>query len=156
MFDGYSQDLRERFVKAVDTGMSARAAGRLFSISAATATRWASRWRMTGSVAAKPKTGHRVSPLEAHADWLLAQVKETVDLTLEEIRARLRQRGVSAAVSAIWRFYRRHRITFKKKRYTPASASARTSPDAGKSGSKHNRDLIRQGSSSSTKHQQIQ
>ena len=114
MPNGYSQDLRERFVAAVDSGMSHRGAGRLFTVSAATAVRWGSRWRKTGSVAAKPKTGHRISPLEAHADWLLGLVRDTVDLTLEEIRSRLSEREVTVAASSVWRFYERHKITFKK------------------------------------------
>ena len=37
------------------------------------------------------------------------------DLTLEEIRDRLRrEKKVAVATSSVWRFYDRHEITFKK------------------------------------------
>jgi hypothetical protein len=39
---------------------------------------------------AKPGTGHSRSPLKQHEQWLLELVAEEPDLTLHEIRARLR------------------------------------------------------------------
>ena len=68
----------------------------------------------TGSVAAKPIGGKR-SPLEVHKDWLLALIAAEPDLTLQEIRGRLRGRGISVGASSVWRFCDRHDITFKKK-----------------------------------------
>jgi hypothetical protein len=59
------------------------------------------RWHETGSVAAKP-TGGSISPLEKHADCLLALIAEQPDLTLDEIVAAMRKtkhrgiRGVAA------------------------------------------------------------
>ena len=55
------------------------------------AIRWVARWRQTGSVAAKPMGGKR-SPLDAYKDWLLALIAAEPDLTLQEIRGRLRAR----------------------------------------------------------------
>jgi len=76
------------------------------------ANRWIERWTTTGSVEAKPGTGHSRSPLK---QWLLALVAEEPDLTLHEIRARLRsEKRMKAAISSIWGFYDRHNITFKK------------------------------------------
>ena len=61
-----------------------------------------------------------------HADLLLAATREAPDATLEELRAMLlRERGVGFAVSTLWRFFERHRITHKKSRRTPPSRSAR-------------------------------
>jgi len=37
------------------------------------------------------------------------------DLTLQEIRGRLRARGTIVAASSVWRFCDRHDLTFKKK-----------------------------------------
>ena len=48
----YSQDLRERVIGAVEAGQSARAAARVFGVSASTAVKWVRRWRRPGSVAA--------------------------------------------------------------------------------------------------------
>jgi len=54
----YSQDLRVRVIGAVETGASARAAARLFGVSASTTVKWVQRWRRTGSVEAKPMGGY--------------------------------------------------------------------------------------------------
>jgi transposase len=116
MARGYSNDLRERVVAIVQDGESAREAARLLNIGTSTAIRWIERWRKTGSVAAKPGTGHTRSPLKQHEQWLLALVAEEPDLTLQEIRARLRsEKRMKSAISSIWAFYDRHNITFKKK-----------------------------------------
>jgi transposase len=115
MARGYSKDLRVRAVSIVEAGESAREAARLLNIGASTAIRWIERWTRTGSVDAKPGTGHSRSPLEKYRQWLLDLVAAEPDLTLEEIRTRLRTaKKHKAGVGSIWRFYERHDITFKK------------------------------------------
>jgi len=115
MAKGYSKDLRERAVFLSDSGDSAREAGRVLDLSASTAVRWIKRWTTTGSVDALPGTGHSRSPLKAHEQWLLALVTAEPDLTLEEIRARLRsEKKLKIGTTSVWRFYERHKITFKK------------------------------------------
>lgn len=115
MAKGYSKDLRVRAVAIVEAGESAREAARVLDIGASTAIRWMERWMTTGSVDAKPGTGHSRSPLEEHRQWLLDLVAAEPDLTLWEIRARLRrEKRLKAGTSSIWRFYERHNITFKK------------------------------------------
>ncbi len=110
----YSGDLRVRVIGAVENGLSARAAARRLGVGASTATAWVGRWRRTGSSQAKTPKGRSRSPLAAYEGFLLALVDEQADLTLEEIRERLAERGVRVAVSSIWRFHDRHRISFKK------------------------------------------
>jgi transposase len=62
-----------------------------------------------------PATAARRSPLERHKQWLLDLIAREPDLTLEEIRARLRsQKMQKAGIGSIWRFYDRHGITFRK------------------------------------------
>ncbi|HJX21763.1 MAG TPA: IS630 family transposase [Steroidobacteraceae bacterium] len=115
MAKGYSKDLRIRAVSIVETGESAREAGRLLDVSASTAIRWIDRWTTTGSVEAKPGTGHTRSPLEKHRQWLLDLVAAEPDLTLDEIGARLgSNKKLKTATSSVWRFYERHGISFKK------------------------------------------
>jgi transposase len=115
MARGYSNDLRARVVSIVQDGESAREAARLLNIGASTAIRWIERFTKTGSVAAKPGTGYSRSPLKLHERWLLELVAEEPDLTLDEIRARLRsEKKMKVAISSIWGFYDRHNITFKK------------------------------------------
>lgn len=115
MAKGYSKDLRVRAISIVEAGESAREAARLLNVGASTAIRWIERWTTTGSVDAKPGTGHSRSPLEKHRQWLLDLVAAESDLTLEEIRTRLAaQKKLKAGTTSIWRFYERHEITFKK------------------------------------------
>jgi transposase len=115
MAKGYSKDLRERAVAMVEEGDSRREVARVLDLAPSTAVRWLDRWITTGTVEAKPGTGHSRSPLQAHAQWLLALVAKEPDLTLEEIRDRLaREKKLAVAVSSVWRFFDRHKITFKK------------------------------------------
>lgn len=107
--------MRERAVGLVENGDSRREAAAILGLAPSTAVRWLARWTTTGSVEAKAGTGHSRSPLKAHEQWLLDLVAREPDLTLEEIRARLkRDKKLEVAVSSVWRFYARHAITFKK------------------------------------------
>lgn len=110
----YSHDLRERLVRAVAGGMSAREAAKLYEVGAATAVVWVRRWRDTGSFDALPMGGFRGTPLDGETSWLLQLNAEQPDLTLEEIQTKLAERGVTVAISTIWRFFHRRRISFKK------------------------------------------
>jgi len=126
MAKGYSKDLRERAVAMVEKGESRREVARLLNLAPSTAVRWLDRWHRTGSVAAKPGTGHSRSRLDAHAQWLLDLVEMEPDLTLEEIRDRLRRKTkLVVATSSVWRFYDCHKITFKEK---PCTRPSRTDP----------------------------
>src|SRR5262245_17040127 len=101
MAKGYSKDLRVRVLAIVESGESAREAARLFNIVASTAIRWIERWTTTGSVDARPGTGHSRSPLETHKQWQLDLVAREPDLTLKEIRARLRSEK-KQNIGSIW------------------------------------------------------
>jgi transposase len=117
----YSEDLRARVVEAIEAGASRREAADRFEIGASSAIRWMQRLEQSGSCAAKP-SGGSVSPLEEHARWLLALVAEHPDLTLDEVVEALRAANVGGSRSAVWRFFERHHISFKKK---PARSRAR-------------------------------
>ena len=110
----YSQDLRDRVIGAAEGGLAARAAGRVFGVSESVAIKWVDRWRRTGSVAAKQMGGYKRSPLDDHADVVLAILAARPDLTVEEIRAALRERGISTGHGSVRRFFKRHGISFKK------------------------------------------
>jgi transposase len=110
----YSQDLRERVVHAVEEGASRREAADRFEVSASSAIRWMERLEQSGSVAAEP-SGGSTSPLEEQADFLLGLIKEQSDMTLDEAVAAMRAGNIRGSRSAVWRFYARHGISFKKK-----------------------------------------
>ena len=108
-----SLDLRLRLLEAVIAGASRREAAECMDVSSSSAVKWLQRWQETGSVAAKP-TGGSISPLEEHADWLLALIAKQPDLTLNEIVVAMRKRRISGSRSAVWRLFARHGISFKK------------------------------------------
>jgi transposase len=108
-----SLDLRMRVLREVEAGASRREAAECVEVSASSAIKWMQRLNETGSIAAKP-SGGSISPLEAHADVLLVLIAEQPDLTLDEIVAVMRKRRIAGSRSAVWRFFERHNISFKK------------------------------------------
>ncbi len=113
----YSEDLRERIAVAVGAGNTRRAAARMFAVSPSCAVKLMRRWRETGSIKPGKTGGTKGSKLEPHGEWLLMLIKEEPDLTLQEIQARLRaERGVAVSIGAIWNFFDRRDISFKKNR----------------------------------------
>ena len=103
-----------RVLGAVDQGMSAREASRVFAVSPASAIKWVQQWRRSGIAEASGIRGRRPSPLDPQAEWLLALVAKQPDLTLIEIKGLLEERQVNACVNSIWRFFKRNNISFKK------------------------------------------
>ncbi len=118
-----SEDLRVRVIDAVEAGSTRRQAAARFGVSVASAVRWVQEWRETGRTAPKPRGGDRKSSrIEAHGDFLLGRIKDVPDITLEELREQLRgERGLEVSISALWRFFDRHQVTFKKRRRTRAN-----------------------------------
>jgi transposase len=110
----YSGEMRERVIAQVEAGASRREAAEEFAVSASTAIVWVKCFRETGRCAAKARGGSS-SPLEKHADFLLALIEKQPDLTLDEVVSVMRKRKISGSRSAVWRFFKRHKITFKKK-----------------------------------------
>ena len=112
-----SEDLRVRVIQAVEEGASRHQAAERFEVSASSAIRWVSEWRQSGRTAAYPQGGDRRSDrIEAAADFLLAQIEETPDITLAELQTMLQGRGVAVGIGTVWRFFDRRGISFKKNR----------------------------------------
>ena len=78
-----------------------------------TAVIWVKCFRETGRCSAKPRGGS-ISPLEEHAEFLLALIDEQPDLTLDEVVSAMRRHKIPGSRTAVWRFFQRHKITFKK------------------------------------------
>lgn len=111
-----SADLRERVVGAVLDGLSCRKASDRFGVSVASAIRWVSALRSTGSFLRRAMGGDQRSKwLEAHASIVLAAVDQTPDITIEELRALLADHDVAASHGAVWNLLARHGLTVKKK-----------------------------------------
>src|SRR5712692_5803895 len=120
----YSGDLRERVIEAVEIeGASRHEAAERFDISVSSAVKWLQRWSES-RIAAPKSRGGSVSPLEEHAESILALVAERPDLTLKETLVELLKRRIRTSKSALSCFFGRHHITFKKK---PAGRRTTTS-----------------------------
>src|SRR5260370_37921086 len=105
----YSQDLRERVIKAVEAGQTRHAAAARFKVSVSSAIRWVQRWQFSGETAAKPRGGS-TSPLEDHEAGLLTVAAEQPDLTLGEFCSVLRRREIATKRGSPCRVFRRHRV----------------------------------------------
>lgn len=126
MASPYSQDLRDRVLAAAAEGASARGAAVRFGIGAKTAIEWVRRARETGETSARRQGQPKGSKLDGHEAFLLGLVEETDDITLAEMRARLREeRGVSTGLTALWRFFKSRGLSYKKSLPMPPSRSAR-------------------------------
>jgi transposase len=112
-----SMDIRVKVMNAIVGGMSCRQAAAQFCIGPATAVRWAKRAETSGSVAPSAMGGDRRSQrIEAHAVFILAQLEEQPDLTILELREKIKERhGLAFGHATVWRFLKRHEMTRKKK-----------------------------------------
>ena len=122
----YSQDLRERVVEAAGTTSRRQAAAR-FRVGVATAIRWMATLTVTGTVAARPQGRARRSKLDPHEAYLRDLIAERDDITLEEMRARLKdEHDLTVGMGTLWAFLDAHGLTHKKRQPMPPSRNGRT------------------------------
>jgi transposase len=88
----------------------------VFELAASTVVEWVRVWRESGSLSAKPMGGDHNSRLKKERGWLLERIAAAPDLTLEELRAELRGRGIHVGYGTVWRFFATEGISFKKNR----------------------------------------
>jgi transposase len=119
----YSLDLRERVVRAVQSGQSCRSVADVFGVSVASVVKWSQRYRSTGSAAAKPMGSRRPYILEAERRWLLSRVREEPEITTRALACELATRGIVVSHVAVWNILRRERQTFKKNRLRERAGS---------------------------------
>lgn len=112
----YSDDLRERVVKAVEhEGQSRRQAATRFGVGIKTAIDWVRQYRETGRLTALPMGGRRPKKLVGeHRDWLLERCRAD-DFTLRGLVAELAQRGLSVDYRVVWAFVHEEELSHKKR-----------------------------------------
>ena len=116
----YPGELRVRVIRFVEGGASRREAAEQYDVSVSSAIRWVQRFREDGTAEPTPRGGS-TSPLEEHAEQILALIDEQPDITLREMVSALHKRRIPGSRSALSRFFTRHGITVKKK---PAGGGA--------------------------------
>jgi len=125
MANPLSADIRERFRRLFEDGLSGREAARRLMISAATASRLARRLKRGASL--QPAPNPRKSGQGKFAPWhdfLIELVTQDPDITLAELRGALEHaHGVRASISGVDQALRRLGYTFKKRASLRMSAA---------------------------------
>ena len=114
---------------AIEAGSSTRRVAARFEVSPSAVSKISSRYRKSGRLGPLPMGGDRRSHvIETHGARILELLRAHPDLTVPSLRAVLHQEGIEVGNGGFFRFLARHRISFKKKRCTPANRIAPTSP----------------------------
>jgi len=134
----YSEDLRARVLAAVDGGMAARVAARLFRVSVSYIYKALIRRRRTGEVSASTRRGHRPRKLvPAQEAALAAHITAHPDLTLAALQGwLLAEHEVQLSNGAMWSAVSRLGLSFKKRHSGRPSRTARTSHRGAASGAR--------------------
>jgi transposase len=121
-----SKDLRERIVEAVKRGESRRSAAERFRVSVSCVIKLVQRWHRTGSIDPGQMGGWKDYALADHEAVVRALLAERPDLTLEELRDALVEKGIRVGRSSVDRFLKARALTLKKSRSTPPNRGGRT------------------------------
>jgi len=110
----YSDDLRERVVRAVEGGRSRHEAAGQFDVSVSFVVKLMQRFQATGSFKPGDFGGHGKPKRARHEAVVRELVEQTPSATLLELQKTLSERGVEVGKSSIGRFLKRLRISYKK------------------------------------------
>jgi transposase len=123
-----SVDLRTRVLAAVGQGATHREVAARFGVSAASVSRWRALQGAQGDLRPGPLGGDRRSArVEKQAHVIVGLLEQMRDATIEELRAALGAQGHQFGYGTLRRFFKRHRITRKKRPRTLPSRSVPTS-----------------------------
>jgi transposase len=118
----YSQDLRDRVLRALDRGERPTEIARRFEVSRMWVHQVRDRLEKEGRRDSLPMGGYRKSRLADREPQIRAWLQKEVDLTLAEICERLLAQGVTIKVPALWHQLDKWHLTLKK---NPARQRAR-------------------------------
>jgi len=118
----YSQDLRDRVLRALERSERPTAIAHRFEVSRMWVYRVRERWKKSGVRRSLPMGGYRRSRVAALEPLVRNWIEEQADLTLAETCARLTKQGVTIGVPALWHQLDKWGLTFKK---NPARQRAR-------------------------------
>lgn len=110
----YSQDLRERVLRALGRGDRPTEIARRFEVGRAWVYQVRDRLQDTGERGSFQIGGHRRSRLVEMQPVLRGWIQAEPDLTLVEMQDRLAKQGVSIKIGALWHQLNQWKLTFKK------------------------------------------
>lgn len=124
----YSEDLRERIVRAVEGGMSRNAAAKHFDVAVSTVVKLLQLWTATGSVKSAQFGGWKKPLLTGNEELIRSLVAENSDITIKELVVRLEAAGIETKRSTLGAFLQRLGLTRKKRPRMPPSKNGKTLP----------------------------
>lgn len=110
----YSVDLRERVAAFAIAHKSAQLAAETFSVSKATAVRWAKQLRDEGHVNPGKVGGHKPYLLRGRREWLMARMAREPHTALRRLLVELEAKGVIVSYGTLWNFVHDQDLSFKK------------------------------------------
>lgn len=110
----YSQDLRDRVLRAVERGERPSEIARRFEVSRVWVYQVADRFKASGQRSSLPVGGYRRSRVADQEATLRGWLKEEPDLTLAELCERLAKRGIEIKAPALWHQLNKWNLSFKK------------------------------------------
>lgn len=110
----------------MESGLSCNQAAARFDVAISTAIGWVNRYRETGSFAPDRMGGRRPKKLVGeHREWLLQRCRERA-FTLRGLVGELAECGLSVDYRVVWRFVHDEKLSYKKRRWSPANGTVRT------------------------------
>ena len=110
----YSQDLRDRVLRALDRGEGPTEIARRFEVSRVWVYQVRGRVQATGERSSLRIGGYRQSRLSGWESALRSWIAADPDLSLAELQLRLAEKGVAIKVGALWHQLNKWNLTFKK------------------------------------------
>ena len=110
----YSQDLRDRVLRALARGEGPSAIAERFEVSRFYVYQVRDREQETGVRSSFQIGGHRRSRVQDAEPVLRRWIAAEPGLTLQELRERLAEQGIAIKVGALWHQLNKWNLTFKK------------------------------------------
>lgn len=110
----YSQDLRERVLRALERGEGPTEVARRFEVSRIWVHQVRTRWEREGQRHSLRQGGYRVSRIAHLEKTIRAWIKAEPDLTLVQLCERLAGEGIEIKAPALWHQLNKWNLSFKK------------------------------------------
>lgn len=112
--DAYSQDLRDRVIRALERGERPTDIAKRFEVSRVWVYQVKNRLQRSGERSSFPMGGHRKSRVAELEETIRGWIKDQPDLTLAEMCARLEEKGIAIKAPALWHQLDKWKLSFKK------------------------------------------
>jgi transposase len=110
----YSQDLRDRVLRALQRGDGPTEIARRYEVSRPWVYQVRKRWEMTGQRHSLPIGGHRRSRIAHKEADIRRWIEVAPDITLAEISERLASEDIHIKAPALWHQINKWGLSFKK------------------------------------------